>query len=116
MSDFSDNVLSLVISLFSMMRIDCHMVSSELSMIPQFLKPEGRKVVSERLAHYANHICRLQKLQNPEWLYVLPLLHVINGSSTPVPSSGDGNYNWKDELIRLPQYDSLGDAKLKDMR
>ena len=113
--------ISLVISLFSMLRIlpfedDSPMLSSELAMISEFLKPEGRRVVSKTLADYANFICQHQNLQNPEWLYVLPLLHIINSVNTQVPSSRDGNYNWKDNLIHLRQYDSLGDAKLNNMK
>jgi len=122
--DISEDVLHLIILLFSNLRLvsietDWHNVTSrELLVILQFIKPEDRKKVSDTLAYYATKVCQRQKLMNPEWLYVLPLLHIMNDNVEKTSKSccQDGPYIWKNTSTYFPEFPSRDAAMLKNMK
>ena len=42
-----------------------------------------KKQVVDALLHFCNHLCHTASLNDPLWLYALPLIHFLQGISQP---------------------------------
>lgn len=68
-----------------------------LSRIPD----DHRKNIAEALKELVNSIVSLNGWKTPEWLYAVPLIHILNGKIEPFqrPTLTSKDINWKNDCI-----------------
>ena len=119
--DLSDNVHELLLLLFPMLKITSRssvdFVSDELEFVLKFINAEYHENVTKDLGFFAHHFCNRHKLNYPEWIYVLPIIHRFNNQEYPVLLEEKKiNFSGKEDYIGFPVYRDLEDARILDMK
>ena len=110
-------ILSILFPMLKMTpRSGIEFVSDDLEFVLKFIKAEDRKEVATVLAIFADHFCNQHKLNSPQWIYVLPIIHRFNSQGYAVSLEKKVTFNWKEDYIRFPVYKDLEDARILDMK
>ena len=116
-NEISHEISDILPLLFSMLLIKPkenhpqNILSEELMVVQQFIKIQDLEDVTQSLVFFANYVLKHQRPASPEWIYVLPLLHIFSRQS-----GSTEKLIWKDALIKLPTSENIEESCFSDMR
>lgn len=76
--------------------------SLDLEILMKMINPEEKKV-AQILLSFCKHLALTKHLKNPEWLYVIPLIHFMLEKSVPFkkPERNQDKILWDDPELNL---------------
>ena len=86
---------------------------NELKVLKNFIPDYYYAELSNCLVDFINFVIEERHLRNPQWLFVLPLLHILKKKFNPVEKfdEADADYasGWDDKCVKLPKRNSISE-------
>ena len=92
--------------MFGMLRfvphqLDTQWKSEDLEVLLNFVPEGAYDQIATCLEEFTNFVIKERQLREPQWLYVLPLIHIFRKKIKPFDKPATTNIQWEDNNIKL---------------
>ena len=81
--DVKLNYIATILLMLALKPVVEHKKCIDFDFVLDLIDPNSRKSVAEAISSFCTHLAHSRTLQNPEWLYAVPLLHFLRKDSSP---------------------------------
>lgn len=103
MEHFSFDEMCLLLSMLHLRPNVDRKLCLDWEYVTQMIPKDFREVARDSVQAFTMHLSHTAHLQRPEWLYSVPLLHLLHGSAKPFQEieRDPTNITWGDNLLGL---------------